>query len=112
MEVLAERLSQRYCAIEAFHGCCPHDLSVYYEKGLRPLSLKLSDKYIKELFLHGKFPELNETIVDEVISDIKKDYDQRDERVFFALDEEDHLVKFCGHYMLYGSEYVGVIVRI
>src|SRR5205085_5151702 len=75
----------------------------YYERGLVPLDTQAAAALAKELFLSGAFPELNQTLLDEAMARVGTD--TRVGRVYFELDEQ-LLVEDCGHYLLYGSEYI------
>lgn len=100
---LAWLLADCFEAIRAFHGCCPNETSSYYMQGIRRLNPQEYNKIAKEHFLSGKFPKLQESDVLAAIEDMKSD--NREGLVFFEAHEK-MLLQYCGHYMLYGSEYL------
>jgi hypothetical protein len=100
---LTRRLMKYYSAVRAFHAGCAQDVSSYYEKGLIPLDTEAAAAAVKSHFLGGDFPELSESDLDAVIRDTS--LETIEGRVYFNLDER-FLIEHCGHYLLYGSEYV------
>lgn len=102
-ELLADRLQRHFRAIRAVHGTRTSDLASYYTKGLLPLDPESIHARARAIFLSGEFPELSEDAVRRAIADVGTDL--RDRRVFFDGNER-MLVEECGHYLLYGSEYL------
>lgn len=102
-DLLVERLHEVFHSIRAFHACSPVDLSSYFAEGLKPLSVASTNEKIREFYLDGRFPELTAADVDTAIADIGPKL--RDGYLWFGLDDR-FLVRYCGHYLLYGSEYV------
>jgi len=100
---LAWLLADHFEVFRAFHGCSPSDTSSYYKQGIRRLNPQEYNQIAKEHFLSGKFPELQESDLLAAIEDLKTD--NREGLVFFEAHEQ-MLVQCCGHYMLYGSEYL------
>jgi hypothetical protein len=101
--LLAERILERYASIRSVHGTRTADVGGFYRNGLIPLDLNAARKTANETFLGGQFPELNAEKVDAAIRAV--DPSLREGRVWFEANEP-MLVEQCGHYMLYGSEYV------
>jgi hypothetical protein len=101
---LASRLKERYGFVRAFHGCRPEINASYTEHGLLPCNPAQLAQTALRLFS-------NRDRVQSAIDDLSKpdgqdsyqDYNRG--KVFFCLEME-HLVEDCGHYMLYGSEYL------
>ncbi len=109
-EMLASRLMLHYDAIRAFHGARPVNVESYYERGLEPLDAKAAEKVARSTFLSGNFPELTERHIDEAIRAVGTEV--RDGRLYFEANEQ-WLVGYCAHYMLYGSEYLtGIAAQI
>ncbi|WP_260292398.1 hypothetical protein [Sedimenticola hydrogenitrophicus] len=101
--LLANRLRERYSAIRAVHGTRTDDVERFYGEGLKPLQPEKFHRQARLLFLQGKFPELNESSLQAAIHQVGSDL--REGRVYFEANEE-MLLTYCGHYMIYGSEYL------
>lgn len=101
--LLSDRLSKRFRAFRAAHGARPEEVPQYYRDGLLPLSPGSSHDQARKIFLSGEFPELTEDHLQHAIERVGADL--RAGRVWFAGNEK-MLVEDCGHYMLYGSEYL------
>lgn len=100
-ELLASRLTQRVALLRAYHACCPMDLDSYRRHGLIPLDVETAHAFARELFCNeAKAPK---TAVDEAI--VAMDSSLRSKRVWLGLDDRT-LIEDCGHYLLYGSEYL------
>jgi hypothetical protein len=107
---LATLLVEKFDFIRAFHGCCPLDIDSYYKQGIRVLDTSEYNHIAKDHFLSGKFPELSESNLVAAIAEMSSN--NRGGRVFFEANANMHL-KDCGHYMLYGSEYlVGIAAKL
>ncbi len=102
-ELLSHRLRHRFKALRAFHGSRPNNVESYYSQGILPLEPKIFHELAQELFLRGNFPELNHEILEHAIQQV--DTVTRKSVVYFEANERD-LIDNCGHYMLYGSEYL------
>lgn len=103
---VAIRVQKRFPTVRVFHAACPENVSLYYEEGFNPLDLDDARNRIKKRFLDGRCPELTEEDIESAIARV--DIETRAGRVWFALDDRD-LLEYCGHYLIYGSEY-GVAV--
>ena len=103
---LGELLSSRYTAIRAVHGTRTDDVDRFYRDGLVPLDPATVHNDARNIFLGGEFTELTEEKLAHAIKEVGSDL--REGRVFFEANEE-MLVDRCGHYMLYGSEYLTAI---
>lgn len=101
--LLADRLIKRFKAFRAAHGARPEDVASYYRDGFVPLSPTSFHDRARDIFLSGEFPELSEQHLQRAIKEVGTD--QREGCVWFAGNEK-MLVEECGHYMLYGSEYL------
>jgi hypothetical protein len=105
-DVFANRLSQHYHALRAYHGTRLLDKDSFYKNGIYPLQPEEFEKKAFKLFSEASFPELTVDAVQVAIEKVGRQY--REGRVYFEANEE-HLVEFCAHYMLYGSEYLCAI---
>jgi hypothetical protein len=100
---LAERLLDRYRAIRACHGTSAPTVDSFYKQGLRPLDIQEFHDQARKIFLSGEYSELSEDNLEramEYVSPVT-----REGRVYFEANER-FLIERCGHYMLYGSEYL------
>jgi hypothetical protein len=102
-DLLTERLSDVFHSVRAYHACSPSNVVSYYAEGLRPLSAASANKWIREFYLDGKFPELSAEDVEVAITSIGSDL--RKDQIWFNLDDRC-LTERCGHYLIYGSEYI------
>lgn len=100
---LAERLLDQYRAIRACHGTSAPTLDSFYEQGLRPLVAEEFHDQARKLFLSGEYPELSEANLQSAMENVGPV--TREGRVYFEANER-FLIEMCGHYMLYGSEYL------
>ncbi len=101
---LLERLPRRYQFIRAFHGCRTDSQQSYLEQGLLPSDPCDLNRIAFEVFSNKQRVEA--AIQDLVEKSLGSSYpDHNKGKVFFCLQME-HLVEDCGHYLLYGSEYL------
>lgn len=105
-ELLAQRLADHYHALRAFHGTRPLDIDTFYKDGMHPLDPERFEQRAREIFLDGSFPELTRDSIEVGIEKVGRKY--REGRLYFEANEA-HLVEYCAHYMLYGSEYLCAI---
>jgi hypothetical protein len=99
---------QRYSHIRFYHACRPTDVQSYYKKGVLP-SIELKDVQVdrfRSIFLNGDFPELTEEMLQQSIEKVgPKDKE-------LSLDIDDRFsIQYCGHFLIYGSEYLGNLVH-
>lgn len=105
---LAERLpvflQEAFTFIRMFHCCRPVDAKSYYQDGIRVLTPTETDMRFKKIFLgNPRLPLMTEAHIDTAIELAAKSYG-REGRIYFGLDK-GFLIKRCGHYLIYGSEY-------
>ena len=98
LSILVDRLPLRYPFIRAFHGCRPDSIESYREHGLLPADPHKLQEIARQMF--GDTERINHTF--QKMSSYGK---QSAGKVYFCL-EMDELVERCGHYLLYGSEYL------
>jgi hypothetical protein len=105
-EELADRLMTRYAALRAYHGTSATSLETFYTQGLRPLVIEEYHQRAREVFLTGRYLELSEHDLQRAIREVGAE--TREGRIYF--DANEHLLtQRCGHYFLYGSEYLVAI---
>lgn len=102
---LAVRLEQQYSSFVAYHACRPVDVSSYYRDGLRVACHSDLARAALEVFASGQFPELSR---DDVLAASEQMSDIDDDKLYVMLDDRD-LIEYCGHYLIYGSEYLTAI---
>jgi hypothetical protein len=103
-------LMTHFTHIRAYHGCRPREIKSYLEEGLLPLDTSLAFDTISSHFADHRFPEVTPEVLRRALANV--DTDLRQGRVFFEANKR-LLLDFCGHYLLYGSEYfVGVLRSI
>ena len=106
---LEERFVSSFSAcfdfVRMFHCCRPLRVEPYYVQGIRVLTPSEADKHFKDRFLNNpKLPDITESHIDAAINSMASSY-TRFGQVYFGLDDR-FLIKHCGHYLIYGSEYV------
>lgn len=103
--LLASRLPTRYDAIRAFHGARPSDPAFYCAQGLRTLDTTEKLAGLVRLFDANGLSVSKEQLAaaTAVVTP-----EGRSGRVYFEANDA-HLLRHCGHYMLYGSEYLNGI---
>jgi hypothetical protein len=107
--VLSERLARHYAFIQAFHGCRTDSTRPYSERGLMPSDPHALNRIALEIFsdkacVEAAIQELGREDFDFSYSNYNRG------KVFFCLQMEE-LVEYCGHYLLYGSEYLLAIAN-
>lgn len=102
--ILSERIPARYQFIRAFHGCRTNSVQPYLENGLLPSDPSALDRIALEIF--SDRARVEAAMQDVARPDSGGSYsDYNKGKVFFCLQMEE-LVEQCGHYLLYGSEYL------
>ncbi len=86
--------------IRVYHACSPQNVETYYRNGIVPSSIKKLDEYAKKILCQYADP----ATISIILKYMHCHYDEADERVFVAIDK-NHLRTFCGHHLLFGSEY-------
>ena len=100
---LAERLHEKFDAMRAYHGARPTNVQSYYEHGIRIMDPADIEQRARDVFLTGAFPELSADEIEGAIAAVPRDHRKRE--AYFEASKRE-LEDFCGHYMLYGSEFV------
>lgn len=92
--------------VKVFHGCRPDNVESYYSHGLLPLDAEMGKRIAMSIFLSGRFPELSEQDIENAAERANGGW--RHEHLYVSLDDR-FLIKRCGHYLIYGSEYICAI---
>ena len=91
--------------VRMFHCCRPLQVEPYYTQGIRVLMSSEAEKQFKDRFLNNpKFPRISESHIDAATDSMADSY-TRFGQVYFGLDDR-FLIQHCGHYLIYGSEYI------
>jgi hypothetical protein len=96
------RFVSYYSQIRTYHLCRPLDTDSYYKNGLLILDAEEMQKQFKSFFLNDDFPEISEEDIEYAISTVSTE--TRDQVLYLGLDDR-FLMEYCGHYLVYGSEY-------
>lgn len=100
--------SAHYTSVRMYHCCRPIDTSSYYEEGIRALNYSRSDELFRTYFLgNPEFPKVQEEHIKAAICHMANSY-KRESYVYFGVDDR-FLIRHCGHYLIYGSEYIQVL---
>lgn len=106
-ELLSERLSSSYEAIRAVHGTRANDLSSFYANGLVPMNPGVVENQAKSLFASGGFAAAANKLASAITEvDARDPCGARAGWLYFCADDRDLTSKGCGHYLVYGSEYL------
>lgn len=100
---LAQRFAERYEYLRVYHACRPLDPSTYYQDGLRIADHEQLLQYALALFANGQFPAISK---DDVIHAASRSSGIDNHRVYVALDDRLYIEDGCGHYLIYGSEFI------
>lgn len=92
-----------YTHIRLYHACKPSDIESYYTKGIQPLHIEYIKNIAYNIFHSDSFPEIKDIDIDGAIQKIQSV--THEGIIYFALDKRD-LVQYCGHYLIYGSEFI------
>lgn len=102
---LATQLRGIFPMIRMFHCCRPVNIKNYYDNGLLVLdSNKANDDFRATFIDNPEFPEITATLVEGAIEEMAGSY-RRHGYIYFGLDDR-YLIDNCGHYLIYGSEYI------
>lgn len=102
---LIEQFPTRYQFVRAFHGCRPVSIESYKEHGIMVSNPAVLNDLAFQIFQNAER-------IESAIKDLKTNSpsypDHNQGKVFFCLTLEE-FIEDCGHYLLYGSEYLGAI---
>lgn len=99
---LASQLRRQYDCFVAYHACRPIDTTSYYQNGLRLADHTALLNDALRIFGDGNFSEISR---EDVVESARAMPSSSNARLYVALDDR-HIVSWCGHYLLYGSEYI------
>ena len=97
-----ERFPNHYRFVRGFHGCRAESIESYKQNGVIPCNPASLDEKARQIF-QGK--EAVELAIKDLDSGFSSYRQHNQGKVCFCIQWE-HLVEDCGHYLLYGSEYL------
>lgn len=106
---LLQRLPRHFGFLRAYHGCRTESSQTYLMQGVLPSDPSALNGIARDIFS-------NKERVEDAIRDLaKEEYgssyrEHNADKVFFCL-QMGHLIEDCGHYLLYGSEYLQAIAN-
>lgn len=101
-----EQFFNKYSFIKMYHCCRPSDIQSYYEIGIKTLDVAEMNARFRELFLDNPiFAQITEAHIKAAEESMASSY-KRHDYVYFGMDAR-FLINYCGHYLIYGSEYLG-----
>jgi hypothetical protein len=89
-----------YSVILSYHACRPVSVDSYLSEGIRIVSDAEIIQRAKDLFCDGTFPEISEHDV-EIAA---QEHSTGEAPGFYAVLDDEGLIKRAGHYLVYGSE--------
>ena len=91
--------------VSMFHCCRPRHTEPYYSEGIRVLSADEANKQFMDLCRESNgLVNIPEQDISAAIDSMSDSYG-RFGQVYFGLDDR-FLIEHCGHYLIYGSEYL------
>jgi hypothetical protein len=101
---LLQRLPGGFGFVRAFHGCRALSVHSYWKKGILPSNPNSLNRIARRIFSNKE--RVEDVIKNLATEEYGSSYRNHNEgKVFFCLQME-HLIEECGHYLLYGSEYL------
>ena len=100
-----KQLKDSITTVQAYHACRTKDVDSYYQNGLIPLNLRNIQKLFLEIFCKpgGVFSrEEAETAILAVSTETI-------ENVTHIMLDDRFFIERCGHYLIYGSEYLNCL---
>ncbi len=91
-----------YTHIRAYHGCCPISLNDYYQKGIMPINKKFAlEQAIKLLSSNRISVDKVKKVFDSSWNNLRNNH-----RYVWMILSREELLYECGHYLIYGSEFI------
>lgn len=102
-------IERKYTHIRAYHGCSTNDLESYYKFGIVPINEDFAKRQALELLVDDKITA--DTVL-SVFDEHWNKFEQVHRSVWFCLSRKE-LIQYCGHYLIYGSEFIsGIAVEL
>ncbi len=106
---LVKKFKHIYPLIRMFHACKPENVGDYFSDGFKTLDVNANDKKARELFLSSRFHGITSEDFNVAVKELQRQ--QRQNKLYFCLDDEN-LIAFAAHYLIYGSEYLTGIASV
>lgn len=103
--VALQRFTARYDFLRGFHGCRVETTESYERDGIRPSDPQRLNEIARQIF---KRKEAVEAAIQDLDSGHYSYRFHNQGKVCYCIQAE-HLIEDCGHYLLYGSEYLSCI---
>jgi len=98
--LVASGFASEYSHIRAFHCCRPQSYKTYNELGLLAQRPDIPVQRFKEIF-----SDIDSTILQAVVDEYQVETFDESGKLFFNTSDT-YLLEECGHYALFGSEYL------
>lgn len=106
LRVLSEsdafKVFEQFTHFALFHACRPVDVGSYYSNGLVLRSRDYFENQARQIFLGPQNPEITESKLAVALEYSNK---WSLDRIYAVIDDVD-LLNHCGHYFIYGSEFL------
>lgn len=100
--------AMREAQIEAYHGCRTDDVTSYFKHGIRTNDPARLERHLRDLVATVPGLQSYRRTINQRIAEF--DARERDTGTLYLSLDDRYLVKHCGHYLLYGSEWVQCIL--
>lgn len=97
------RLKSKFQSMRTCHSTRTENVERFYEEGILPLNPSNASERLQHLFALWGLPAFEPTMLESAIQDIGTEL--RAGLVWFDANEKSHY-QDCGHYLLYGGEYL------
>ena len=92
----------KYTHIRGYHGCRPIDIDSYYHNGIIPIN---KEDALCDIITRLKSDYITVEKIEMLFNKAWDDLRKYDKVVWFTISEEE-LIDYCGHYLIYGSEFI------
>lgn len=96
------RFLGEFDAFVAFHACRPMSVEPYYRNGLTIADHENLTAFARKIFVTDEFPEITPIDFEMITNKISR----IDHQKTYAVLDDEELIRFCGHYLIYGSEHI------
>lgn len=109
-ERFVKAFGDSFSHVSMFHCCRPRYIEPYYSDGIRVLSPDEANRQFADL-CHDSNDLVNIPEQDIIAAiDSMSNSSGRFDQAYFGLDDR-YLIEHCGHYLIYGSEYLQSLCR-
>lgn len=100
INAVMEEMIEKYESVLVFHACRPMRIDDYYRHGIRTLTADEVQNTFHSIFASCSTREDRERVIENYQS----------ESVVYVVLDDRHLVQHCGHYLVYGGEYLTSLI--